>query len=369
MANPWYQDGYPRFAVRVSSVESKIAIDRQIVARQPPPSRRRPELGVGLAVMAMTGFDLCSRGAAIEALLLLARHELLVLVVASSAADDDAAAIASARLRWAIASARQLIMAVHDARAASPTDHARHAHQLDRIANRAQRWLVAEPPRPLHEIGGLVDRRSARPGRWLPAVDADRAALVELDLDELELTRISLRAAQLDQVSLRRATCTAADASASRWQRCRLERAALGMAVFVDAQLRSCDLSRANLSGTSWHRAVVARCTLRRAALTDARLDRAVFSDCDLRGADLGIVRSANVATLVGARFVRCDLRDTHWRGRELGGATLVDCRLYGARGGPRLAGVVIERPDLSRLGDGSRIASQSDAIADWSPA
>src|SRR6185503_7220309 len=106
---------------------------------------------------------------------------------------------------------------------------------LDRIANRAQRWLI-EPARPLGEIGRLVGRRSARatqpgqpaagaPGRFarvgqpvatLPAIDAGGAALVDLDLDELALTRISLRGATLADVSLRRADCTAADASASR---------------------------------------------------------------------------------------------------------------------------------------------------------
>ena len=173
----------------------------------------------------------------------------------------------------------------------------------------------------------------------------------------------------LTEVSLRRAVCTAADATASRWQRCRLDRTALAMAVLVDARLAHCDLSRADLAGTSWHRAALAHCALPRANLIDARLDRAVVSDCDLRGADLAIVRSPHVATLAGARFVRCDLRDTHWRGRALGGATFVDCKLLGARGGPALAGVVIERPDLSRLGDGSRIATERDAIADWSPA
>jgi uncharacterized protein YjbI with pentapeptide repeats len=144
---------------------------------------------------------------------------------------------------------------------------------------------------------------------------------------------------------------------------------ALAMAVLADARLVHCDLSRADLAGASWHRAALTHCALRRANLVDARLDRAVVSDCDLRGADLAIVRSPHVATLAGARFVRCDLRDTHWRGRELGGATFIDCKLFGARGGPAVAGVVIERPDLSRLGDGSRIATQGDAIADWSPA
>ena len=301
------------------------------------------------------------RDAAIEALLSEARRELLVVAIASCSLDDDAAAIASARLRWAISAARPLIAAQgHDAR---------HAHQLDRIANRAQRWLAAEPPRPLQEIRSLVDRVSLRRRRRGPAIAADHAVLVDLDLDELDLGRISLRAAHLTEVGLRRAACVAADASASRWLRCRLERCDLAMAVLAGAHLERCELSRARAEGTSWHRATLVHCALRRASLIDARLDRAELRDCDLRGADLSIVRSPNVATLVGARFVRCDLRDTRWTGRELGGAAFVDCKLFGARGATAVAGVMIERPDLSRLGDGSQIATQSDVVAGWSPA
>jgi uncharacterized protein YjbI with pentapeptide repeats len=317
----------------------------------------------------MPSADRCGRDAAVEALLAVARRETLELAVATCALDDDGAAVASARLRWAISAARPLILAQDGARTASRTRHAGLAYQLDRIANRAQRWLVDEPPRSLREIARLVDRRSAQQPSPTAAIRADHAALVDLDLDDLDLARISLRGAVLTEVSLRRAACTAADATASRWQRCRLDRVGLAMAVLADARLVHCDLSRADLAGASWHRAALTHCALRRANLVDARLDRAVVSDCDLRGADLAIVRSPDVATLAGARFVRCDLRDTHWRGRELGGATFVDCKLFGARGGPAVAGVVIERPDLSRLGDGSRIATQGDAIADWSPA
>jgi uncharacterized protein YjbI with pentapeptide repeats len=301
------------------------------------------------------------RDAAIGALLAVARRETLALAVATCAIDDDAAAIASARLRWAIGSVRPLIAALgHDARAE------RHACQLDRIANRAQRWLVSEPPRPLREIGTLIDRRSLRRGSRAPAVVADHATLIDLDLDDLDLVRISLSGANLAEVTLRRADCTAADASSSRWQRCQLEHGTLTMAVLAGAVLEHCELSRARLEGTSWHRATLTHCVLRRALLLDARLDRAELHDCDLRGADLAVVRSPAVATLAGARFVRCDLRDTHWGGRQLGGATFVDCKLFGVRGASAFAGVVIERPDLSRLGDGSQVGTQSDVVAGW---
>lgn len=257
------------------------------------------------------------RDAAIEQLLSVARRETLMLAAASAAVDDAAAAIASARLRWAIGSARTLI--------AGPGGGG-HAERLDRLAERARRWLAGEPPRPLREIGGLVERAAQR-DRRAPAIRADHAALVDLDLDDLELARLSLCGARLVDVGLRRARCIAADARDSRWLRCALDCAALSTAVFAGAHLERCDLSCARLTATSWHRAVLAGCTLRGASLVDARLDRAVFRDCDLRGADLAIARSPHVAPLAGTEFVRCDLRDTRWRGRELAGASFVDCR------------------------------------------
>src|SRR5579859_6095272 len=108
----------------------------------------------------MTSAGPCDRDAAIEALLAVARRETLALAVATCALDDDAAAVASARLRWAIGAARPLILARDAAMAAPRTRLAGLAHQLDRIANRAQRWLTDAPARPLREIGGLVGRMS-----------------------------------------------------------------------------------------------------------------------------------------------------------------------------------------------------------------
>ena len=96
------------------------------------------------------------RGGAIEQMLSVARRETLVLAAASFAVDDAGAAIASARLRWAIGSARQLIISLE----ADP-DIARFAGQLDRAANRAQRWLVSEPPQSMQKIGE-IGRASCR---------------------------------------------------------------------------------------------------------------------------------------------------------------------------------------------------------------
>lgn len=258
--------------------------------------------------------------AAIDSLLFIARRETLLLAIATGTADDDRAAVASGRLRWAIGSARQLLGA-----ATGPRGRA-HAEELCRIANRAQRWLVEEPPRSLPALGLIIDRLALR--RRGVAIDARHASLADLDLDDLDLSRIELHGANLLEISARRAALFAADASSTRWQRCQLEACSLVMAVLCGSALERCDLSRANLIATSWHRAVVSGCALVHATLIDARLDRALFCDCDLRGADLRIQRSPEVATLAGAHFIRCDLRDTNWAGRELAGATFVDCKL-----------------------------------------
>ena len=322
------------------------------------------------------------RDASIEALLAAARHETLVLAVALAALDDDAATVASARLRWAIGAARALITS-----AEHEPGIARHADQLDRVANRAQRWLVCEPPRSPRAVGALIERVVARRGSRAPALDASHTQLVDLDLDGLDLARVSLRAASLTDLTLRRARCNAADASAAHWLRCDLDASSLKKAVLSGAILEHCNLSRATLSGASFQGATVSHSNLLRATLVDARLDGAVFTDCNLRGADLslaradlslaradpglaradpGRARAARVASLTGTRFLRCDLRETCWSGRDLGGAIFIDCKLFGAHGAPTTTGVVIDRPDVSLLGDGSQLTSVAEVILAW---
>jgi uncharacterized protein YjbI with pentapeptide repeats len=318
--------------------------------------------------------------AELDSLLAVARRETLVLAIAAGVGDDDAGAVASARLRWAIGAARPLI-APHADPPDTPRDRRAHhrAAQLDRIANRAQRWFADQPARSLPAVGAIVDRLAVRrdhraaadPGTLgaislIGGLDASHGHLVDLDLDDLELHRIVLYGAGLTEITARRARLDAADARATRWVRCELEASSLATAVLTGATLDRCELGRANLEASSWHRTAVAHSQLVRATLIDARLDRAVFSECNLRGADLQIVRTPDVASLAGARFVRCDLRETNWRGRELGGATFVDCKLFGAHGAASLAGAVIERPDISLLGDGSKIAAPAEVAAAW---
>lgn len=276
----------------------------------------------------MTLSSLQDCDAAVDALLAVARREMLLLAIALDAVDEDGAAVASARLRWSIGSARQLLISL----GADPSV-SRRACQVDRLANRAQRWLVSEPPQSVQAIRSLVDRIAARRARAKMAIAAEHASLADLELDGLELSRILLRGTVLSDLTARRARCDAADARETRWLRCELENCSLASAVFTGAAFEHCDLSRANLEGTSWQRATLLHCTLTRARLVDADLDGAVFSDCDLRGATFEIVRSPDVAGLAGARFERCDLRDTIWRGRELSGAVFTECDLVGAHG------------------------------------
>jgi len=272
----------------------------------------------------MTFAGSSDRVTAIDALLAVARREILLLAIAVGALDDDAAAVACARLRWAIGVVRQLLAALDD----DDVRGERLARELDRIANHAQRWLVDEPPSSLSEVNGLAERIAERRGWRAQAIAAEHANLVDLDLDDLELSRIALCGARLTEITAQRAGWELADARSTRWERCRLEAASLAMAVLSDSTFDHCDLSCANLEATSWQSATLAHCALARAVLIDARLDGAVFTDCDLRGADFEIARAPAVAALAGTQFVRCDLRDTNWRGRDLAGATFVDCVL-----------------------------------------
>jgi len=127
--------------------------------------------------------------------------------------------------------------------------------------------------------------------------------------------------------------------------------------------MEACDLQRAVLSRSTWHRAQVVKVTAMEADLNDAKLAGARFERCDLREAHLGASVPDSAA---GAVFVACDLRSTDWTGRDLRGASFVDCKLFGARGAPDLDGALIVRPDLSPTGDGRAIGSHEEALAHW---
>jgi hypothetical protein len=260
------------------------------------------------------------RARAIEAVEDLQRHRD-ALGIALLASDPLGAAMAAARLRLVL----ERVRALADAAALPSADAL--------VASCAM--LLVRAPRRFDRVGDV-----ARLQRWLRLDDdPDVFELVasEAVLDESRWAKLRVVAADL-----REASCRAA--------------------VFDGARLHGCDLSRANLHASSWRGADVVRSKLSAAVLSDAVLDDARFVDCDLSGADL----AATHATARNTRFVRCDLRVSSWRSRVVHDAQLVDCKLWGTFGAPRVEQVTIERPDVSTNGDGSRIASADHVLALW---
>jgi uncharacterized protein YjbI with pentapeptide repeats len=110
-----------------------------------------------------------------------------------------------------------------------------------------------------------------------------------------------------------------------------------------------------------WMGATVIGTDLGGAIMSDARLGDALFVECSFRGADLSCVNLGTRGTAIGAKFVRCDLRESVWARRELDGVSFVDCHVHGLRGAPNVQGLMIERLDLSPCADGSAIATAED--------
>jgi hypothetical protein len=249
------------------------------------------------------------------------------LGIALLVGDRLGAAIAAARLRPALERARALadadavVWAADEMIATCMPLLARAPRGFDCVdVARRERWLRGQPP----------DGRDDGP-------DVFELRANEASLDESRWAKLRVRASDL-----REASCRAA--------------------VFDDARLDGCDLSRANLHASSWQRAEVVHSHLSAAVLADAVLDDTRFVDCDLSGVDLG----ATYAPARRVTFVRCDLRVSSWRSRVIDEVRLVDCKLWGTFGAPRVERVVIERPDVSSRGDGSRIASADDVLALW---
>jgi uncharacterized protein YjbI with pentapeptide repeats len=182
-----------------------------------------------------------------------------------------------------------------------------------------------------------VDARRARlTGATLRDVHAGRGMLEELDAEAVTLLRLEAVAATMRQADLR--SCLA----------------------------EHCDFSQANLARSNWRDASVFWCAFSGAALVDLLCDDALFVECDFRGADLSAVNLGARATSVGARFVRCDLRETRWSGRDLGGVTFIDCRMHGLVGPALATDASIVRPDMSPMGDGSATASAREIAESW---
>jgi len=297
------------------------------------------------------------RDAMLEGILAVARREILVLAAARQASDEEASVVSAGRLRWQLACAQQYAMT-------SPAGYARVHVRLMDVIQTAHRWLPTYPLAPPSPercqrlLLGLVE-----PISLLSRIDASGATLAELELDGLPLARLGLAGATLVGVTAVGTRLDEMEAADATMLRSRFDAASLRRAKFEHAVVEDCSWSAANLELSHWGHATMLRCVATRAVLLDARLDGATFIDCDFRQGDF----QASAVIGIGARFVRCDLRATNWRGRSLRGATFSDCKLWGAIGAGDASEAVIERPDLSCAGDGSRVGDKHEAVNHWS--
>ena len=156
-----------------------------------------------------------------------------------------------------------------------------------------------------------------------------------------------------------------------------LHEADLAYGNLIDAELVDVELERAQLSSLSLDNARIVRgsfaaAVMHIAKLPSAKIESTVFDGAqlqrsDMRGADFGREPGGADATTAGARFERCDLRETTWEGRDLSGASFIRCKLGAMTGRPAaIAGVTISEPDLSPAGDGSDIANAREVLALW---
>jgi len=296
------------------------------------------------------------RDVMLEGILAVARREMLVLAAARHASNEDAALVAAGRLRWQLACAEQYAMA-------STAGYARVHERLTDVLQTAQRWLASPPASPTPEQCQRLLRGLVAPISLLGRIDASGAILAELELDGLPLARLGLVDATLIRVTAHGARLDEMDAAGATIVRSSFEGATIRWGSFEGAAIEECDFARSNLEASQWRNATMSRCVATRAVLLDARMDGATFRDCDFRGADF----QTSYPGITGARFIRCDLRETNWHGRSLRRTIFTDCKLWGAVGAADVGEAVIERADLSPDGDGSRVPPVSDVVNHWS--
>lgn len=225
-------------------------------------------------------------------------------------------------------------------------------------------WLAeGDGPNAQRMTGAGIDLHN----RNLVGRDLSKSAFENITLDGADLTRSKWRGAHLVQANGYGASWTSARLTGATFERCVFAKAHMVDTYLFDSLFTQCRFVGADLTRTLWFRSTLTGCYfLLRTQLVDASLDGATFTDCDLRGTDLSVTRDGPIGTTVGTRFIRCDLRDTIWEGRDLFRTSFVDCKLAGARGLARLKETVLERIDLSPGGDGSRIASRGELLQAW---
>jgi hypothetical protein len=198
----------------------------------------------------------------------------------------------------------------------------------------------------------VVASDASRISRWSAARDSVKAERREdPDLFELNVRNADIGAIHCESLYI-----------AEAW----LQSVSLAGSVFDRATVQDCDFWESDLSNTSWRGARVVRCSFQACDFVDARLDDATFIDCVFYRSDLGASRSTMRPTARRTTFSRCDLRLTSWQGRILGNTKFDRCRMHGIGGSPVVESVEIDRPDLTRAGDGMTIGNAQDVLRLW---
>jgi uncharacterized protein YjbI with pentapeptide repeats len=192
------------------------------------------------------------------------------------------------------------------------------------------------------------------------------AVIASVSLRDADLPMACLSAARMLDLDARGVSLNEASAPEARLSRVDLTGASMRAVDLRAALARDCNFSEASMINVRWHDGTAVLCSFARAALAGLRADRAMFLHCDFRGADLTVGDGGASATMTGAQFLDCDLRWSRWDNRTLRSVRFLGCKLHGVIGTPSFEGVVIDNPDLSPTGDGSRTGSLADVLALW---
>lgn len=192
------------------------------------------------------------------------------------------------------------------------------------------------------------------------------AVIAGASLRDADLPLACLAAARMVDLDARGVSLNEASAPEARLSRVDLTGASMRAVDLRAALARDCNFSEASMVNAQWHDGTAVLCSFARAELAGLRADRAMFLHCDFRGADLTVRDGGAGATMTGAQFLDCDLRWSRWDHRTLRGVRFLGCKLHGVIGSPAFEGVVIDNPDLSPTGDGSRTGSLADVLKLW---
>lgn len=258
----------------------------------------------------------------------------MALAIALRLEDRGVAAVVAARLRWSATRAFELLGEGDGQLPAAPS-------ALLRLHLRAAQRLLDDVP------VDVTPRELHRLQRWVAAPPSLGGAGGNADLFDLQGRGRELTSTVFSQLHL---------------LQCQLERAHLGRACFREAFVDSCELTAADARESRWGGAVVMRSRLAGASLFAAELAGAIFSDCDLRGADLRDRPGGSGASR--SMWIRCDLRNTVWKHRDLAGAHFVGCRLAGARELEAAPGTYLVRCQPPTPGELAELAAQAASRA-----